>query len=116
MKPVTFGVQRPYPAGNTSPMACSGMAPLTARIPYGMAKAIVGRMEIGDRHVVRPEHLIAFHNAARRLGLRLATTSFRRDGHLRHWIVRIALEWRQDGRAMMRLPRRHRTAGRFMAA
>ncbi|PAW75150.1 MAG: hypothetical protein B9S38_02370 [Verrucomicrobiia bacterium Tous-C4TDCM] len=81
-----------------------------------MAKAIVGRMAIGETHVVRPEHLVAFHNAARRLGLRLATTSFRREGAMRHRIVRVALEWRQDGRAMMRLPRRHRTAGRFMAA
>ena len=26
MKPAISGVQRPYPAGNTSPMACSAMA------------------------------------------------------------------------------------------
>lgn len=53
---------------------------------------------------------------AYRLGLRLATTSFRRDGALRHRIVRVALNWKQDGRAMTRPPERQPTAGRFMAA
>lgn len=85
----------------------------TPRIPYGMAKRIVATMAIGDACVIRPQWVVSFHNAARRMGARLATVSFRRDGQLRFRMVRIAGDWKQTGHAVARMPRREQLSGRW---
>lgn len=83
-------------------------------IPYGMAKRIVATLRVGDTCVVRPQWVVPFHNAARRMGWRLATVSFERDGRLLCRVLRLAVEWRNDGRAVMRRPRREQVTGRWL--
>ena len=50
------------------------------RIPYGLARKIVSMMQPGQTLYVRPQYVVQFHNAARRLGVKLRAVAFRRDG------------------------------------
>ena len=77
-----------------------------------MAKWIIARMEIGESCVLRPEWVVTFHNAARRLGLRIATVSFRRDGAILFRALRIAGDW-PTGHRVARTPRREQVSGRW---
>lgn len=82
------------------------------RIPYGMAKKIVATMNVLDHCIVRPEWVVAFHNAARRLGLRLAAVSFHRKGKLLFRMLRVEGNW-PTGHLVQRQPRREQVSGRF---
>lgn len=83
-----------------------------AKIPYGMAKRIVATLAIGETCVVRPQWVVTFHNAARRMGARLATVSFTRDGVLLFRVLRIAGDW-PSGHRVCRLPRRDQITGHW---
>lgn len=83
------------------------------RMPYGMAKRIVGMMRVGDVVNVRPPWVGPMHNAARRMGVRLASVSTRRDGALMFRMVRIEAGWR-SGHLFARLPRRNPTTGHWL--
>jgi hypothetical protein len=85
----------------------------STRMPYGMAKRIVATMAVGDTIVVRPQWVVPFHNAARRMGARLAAVSFRRDGMTLFRMLRIEGNW-QSGHIMARLPRREQVTGRWL--
>lgn len=90
------------------------MTPTHTRIPYGMAKRIVATMRLGDACVVRPEWVVSFHNAARRLGVRVAAVSFTTPkGEARYRILRIAGDW-PTGHRMCRVPRRDQISGRWL--
>lgn len=82
------------------------------RLPYGQAKRIVASMAMGDGITVRPHHMVSFHNAARRLGMRLAAVSTTtKDGPMFH-MVRVA-----EGitaHRICRLPRRDQISGRWL--
>jgi hypothetical protein len=84
------------------------------RMPYGMAKRIVAAMEIGDVCVVRPAWVVSMHNAARRLGVKLAAVSFERDGVPMFRMLRIGQGWR-SGHAVARRPK-HAANGRWERA
>lgn len=81
------------------------------RIPYGTAKAIVGTLRVGDTCVVRPQYSVAFHNAARRMGMRVSLKPFRRDGRLLFQLKRVSLEAPTAHRF-----RPHNEKGHFLAA
>lgn len=85
---------------------------MNARMPYGMAKRIVATLQLGDTCVVRPQFVVAMHNAARRMGARLAAVSFTRDGELLFRIMRISGDW-PSGHMVCRLPRREQLSGRW---
>lgn len=82
------------------------------RMPYGMAKRIVAAMQIGDACTVRPEWVVSLHNAARRMGLRLASVTVNRRGVRLVRMIRIMEGW-PTGHAVARIPRRERISGRW---
>lgn len=84
----------------------------SARMPYGMAKRIVFSMQLGDTCVVRPQWVVPMHNAARRMGARLAAVSFTRDGEVLYRMRRVAGDW-PSGHMVCRLPRREQLNGRW---
>lgn len=83
------------------------------RMPYGMAKQIVATMRIGDAYFVRPEWLVSMHNAARRMGMRLASVSVRRVGQPMFRIIRVG-EFHLTGHMAQRLPRRDQLSGQWL--
>lgn len=85
---------------------------MNTRMPYGMAKQIVGTLRVGDACMVRPCWMISFHNAARALGMRLASVGVTVKGEKMFRMVRV------DGMALTgqqarKLPRRDRVSGRW---
>lgn len=83
------------------------------RAPYGSIKQIVAAMKLGESKTVLPQHVVSFHNAARRLGLRIATAGSRETGVLRYTVVGIADDW-PSGHVVCRLARRDRRTGRWL--
>lgn len=85
------------------------------RMAYGSAKAIVAAMEIGGEAViVRPEQVVALHNAARRMGRRLASTTIWTGEGRKHRIVCVPDEpGALTGHKVQRLPKRNRRSGQF---
>lgn len=81
------------------------------RMPYGLAKAIVATLRVGDTCVIRPQYVVAFHNAARRLGLRVSVRPFRRDRRLLFQLKRVGLNAPTAHRY-----RAHDSYGHFIAA
>lgn len=83
------------------------------RIPYGMAKRIVLTMAIGDACWVRPQWVVPFHNAARRLGMRLASVSATHHGIPMVRVIRVDEGWAATGHLFSRQPRREQFSGRW---
>ena len=93
---------------------CPDSTDCLPRMPYGVAKAIVCTMNIGDTVVARPPYVVSLLNAAHRLGIRLASVRFDRGGDTLVRMVRIAEGWRRTGHAVCRRPRRDRSSGRWL--
>jgi len=66
------------------------------KIPHGMAKQIVGAMADGETKIVRPEHSVAFYNAARRMGVLVKLSPFSRDGEPRFQMKRVGVRTPAD--------------------
>ncbi len=70
-------------------------------------------MKVGEVVTARPGFVVPLHNAARRLGVRIATSSFRQDGALLFRVLRIDDGW-ESGHVVARIPARDNGSGRWV--
>lgn len=83
-----------------------------SRAPYGSLKATIAALRPAQVLYVRPSQMVSAHNAARRLGLRLASVAHQTAEGLMYRMV-LAPD-SLTGHALCRLPHRHPLTGRWV--
>lgn len=84
------------------------------RMPYGVARRVVAGLRPGEEIYVRPQYVVQFHNAARRLELTLRAWLVRRKGR-KIYCMSLRTEGQTSGHAK-NFPRRNRRTGRWLPA
>lgn len=83
-----------------------------SRATYGSLKATIAALQPDQVLHVRPAQMVSAHNAARRLGLRLAAVAHQTAEGLMYRMVLAPANL--TGHAVCRLPHRHPITGRWV--